>query len=273
MIDLAMLKASASCLRLAIDVAAQLSGPSQSPEAWSDVIADQLQHLGSLIRDRSDKILSNLENAKMQELTSRINIIAILIKSGDTDHIMPSVISLCEALDYAKMRLFEGNMEWFFPFYVGHTVAVTALRCLDKSDGAFESSLRSSFKQGRSAVCLALENIARQNIKKPAVFGKLFDNFKAGDDLALVSLLENLENIRGRLTGARERWQQSLDMDGCGLGLFFHADNPSLFFTYEGFPDYYEFQNCRMFNSDKFEKIKNIEFTEDYEGKTNLPDK
>lgn len=119
-------------------------------KASIDEILQQTTERLSEIADASrDAVIGKIESDKLEELQSRIQNLAFLIRLGKVNEALTYVLSVKESVDYAENRLREGKSEWLGPTIIGKSTIVAALRHLEIDTATEAAALADLCKRAR----------------------------------------------------------------------------------------------------------------------------
>lgn len=106
-----------------------------------DLISSSTLSLKEAIFIGIDKVISKMEQDKVEELISRINNIDLLLRMKKDTQLLPYTLQLKESVDYAKNRLDEGKKSWLMPYMVGLGMVCATFSYLGEQEALISQEL------------------------------------------------------------------------------------------------------------------------------------
>ncbi len=163
------------------------------------LISSSIRSIRESISIGMDGIMEENELKKMEELVSTVENMDALLAAGRTEILLPRVLQLREAVDYAENRLNEGKPEWFAPCIIGEAVIAATVAKAGRADRSVTTPLKQLQEKGRTMI---LDEIAKSLVRSDLpIPWNAVKRFLDGDTTALKEIAslprERFENKKG----------------------------------------------------------------------------
>lgn len=101
---------------------------------FEDLLTASEKSIKYVISVNADLVIEKIEQDKLEELSSRIKNIGMLIKLDSTDELMSYMMQLNESVDYANNRINENKEQWIAPYLMGKSMSLAVLNYLGYDD-------------------------------------------------------------------------------------------------------------------------------------------
>jgi hypothetical protein len=101
---------------------------------FEDLLSASEKSLKYVISVNADLVIEKIEQDKLEELSSRVKNIGMLIKLDRTDELMSYMMLLNESVDYASNRINENKEQWIAPYLMGKSMSLAVLNYLEHDD-------------------------------------------------------------------------------------------------------------------------------------------
>jgi hypothetical protein len=101
---------------------------------FEDLLTASEKSIKYVISVNADLVIEKMEQDKLEELSSRIKNIGMLIKLDETDKLMSYMMLLNESVDYASNRIKEKKEQWVAPYLMGKSMSLAVLNYLGHDD-------------------------------------------------------------------------------------------------------------------------------------------
>ncbi len=191
-----------------------------------DLIESSTISLQEAIEISTRKVIDKLEQDKFEELVSRLNNIILLLKLGNEDQILSYTLLLQESVDYAMNRLRENKKQWFLPYVVGKSIAVTIFTFFDSDTGNRRDEFSLFIRQSKMQI---LDEMTRRLLQSgKSIPWELVDDVLSNKEGAVARYINLIPQVTYDLTGEWEL-QQTDSVGGLKGTLYIFQRESSLY--------------------------------------------
>lgn len=96
----------------------------------SDLIEDVSKKIDSLASDIAGQVAYQLERQQLEMLSAQAKVVKLALDFGSEHLLGPAVAKISEQIEFSRLRLAEGKLEWFAPWMIAEAVRIEALRIM-----------------------------------------------------------------------------------------------------------------------------------------------
>jgi hypothetical protein len=110
--------------------AAKVNNGAGDTSELSDLIEDVSKKIESLASDFTGQVAHQLERQQLDMLSAQAKVVKLALDFGNEHLLGPAVAKISEQIEFSRLRLAEGKLEWFGPWMIAEAVRIEALRIM-----------------------------------------------------------------------------------------------------------------------------------------------
>jgi len=110
--------------------AAKAGGSASDTSHLADLIEDVSKKIDSLASDIAGQVAYQLEKQQLEMLSAQAKVVKLALDFGNEHLLGPAVAKISEQIEFSRLRLAEGKLEWLGAWMIAEAVRIEALRIM-----------------------------------------------------------------------------------------------------------------------------------------------